>query len=151
MLNQTQRRQVLACGLLVLAGAAHAAGEKYWMMKPISVPKAAQEVVLEPEVELAAAQLPGGLEGQAYSYDLKGLTQVTGGPGLQGVLYSVGGGALPGISWQWGGLGETPAGRGKTTQTARRSPPHQNPEALRAWWPAATRRNEPSAHARAWP
>src|SRR3989344_3799953 len=64
----------------------------YWVLKatPSLKPQAA-EMPAEPAIALSAGGLPDGMEGKAYSFDLKTLTQVTAGPGIGAVQYAPGG------------------------------------------------------------
>ena len=90
----------LVAALLLPAGVANSAGLNYWVLKPVpSLQVKVAPPAETPAISLASATLPGGTEGKPYSYDLHSVTQLTAGPGLGSVTYTLAGGALPlGIS-----------------------------------------------------
>src|SRR3989344_3710157 len=101
-MKQAQRSLVAAvvATAAYIFGGAPAQAADYWFLKatPSLKPQAAA-VPAEPAIALSAGVLPDGMEGKAYSFDLKTLTQVTAGPGIGSAQYALGGGSLPtGIS-----------------------------------------------------
>ena len=91
-----------ACASLLFAGSVQAqqTPKNYWFLKAIPQfkPKGTAAPA-QPAITLSAGVLPDGMEGKAYSFDLKTFTQVTAGPGIASAQYAVGGGNLPaGIS-----------------------------------------------------
>src|SRR3989344_1222665 len=99
-MSKTFRAFCLASVSAVIFLGAPAQAADYWVLKatPSLKPQAA-EMPAEPAIALSAGVLPDGMEGKAYSFDLKTLTQVTAGPGIGSVQYALGGGSLPtGIS-----------------------------------------------------
>ena len=84
---------------LALVGLAHAQSQQFWMMKAVPILKPSGSGKPSPSIKLSTANLPEGMEGKSYNFDLKTLTQVTAGPGIASVEYGIGGGDLPaGIS-----------------------------------------------------
>src|SRR3989344_8191662 len=114
-MKQAQRSLVAAvvATAAYIFGGAPAQAADYWFLKatPSLKPQAAA-VPAEPAIALSAGVLPDGMEGKAYSFDLKTLTQVTAGPGIGSAQYALGGGSLPtGISLSnEGQLAGTPTG-----------------------------------------
>src|SRR3989344_2558 len=99
-MSKTFRAFCLASVSAVIFLGAPAQAADYWVLKatPSLKPQAA-EMPAEPAIALSAGVLPDGMEGKAYSFDLKTLTQVTAGPGIGSAQYALGGGSLPtGIS-----------------------------------------------------
>ena len=91
-----------ACASLLFAGSVQAqqTPKNYWFLKAIPQLKPhGTATPAQPAITLTAGVLPDGMEGKAYSFDLKTLTTVTAGPGIASAQYAVGGGTLPtGIS-----------------------------------------------------
>ena len=91
---------------LVLAGFSRADAADYWFLKPSPALKQKTDATpVEPAITMAKGILPEGMEGKAYNFDLKSLTQVTAGPGVAAAQYAIGAGTLPvGISLSNEGL-----------------------------------------------
>ena len=103
-MKHTNRLFLAAAAAMLACGTAQAAD--YWFLKPNPAlkPKVAAAPA-EPAITLETGILPEGMEGKAYSFDLKTLTQVTAGPGISAAQYAVGGGTLPaGVSLSNDGL-----------------------------------------------
>ena len=97
----------LAVATVLATAAAPSAAQNYWVLKSIPAQKAGVSTPgpTAPTISLAAGILPEGMDGTPYSFDLKTLTQVTGGTGIAAAQFAVGGGTLPtGISLSNEGL-----------------------------------------------
>ncbi|CAN7638849.1 biotin transporter BioY [Acidovorax sp. LjRoot129] len=90
----------LLAAATVLCAALPAAGQNYWVIKPVpGLKNKTGDVDTEPSIKLDAGTLPDAVEGKAFIFDLKTYTHVTGGPGITSVQYALGGGSVPsGIS-----------------------------------------------------
>lgn len=96
----------LAAAALLTCSAFPAAAQNYWMLKavPSLKPTGSGGAQTPPSITLAAAVLPDGMEGKPYSFDLKTVTSIGGGPGIGAAQYVVTSGSLPaGIALSNGG------------------------------------------------
>lgn len=105
---------LVATAAVLACSAFPAAAQNYWMLKavPSLKPTGSGGGQTPPSINLAAAVLPDGMEGKPYSFDLKTVSSIGGGPGIGAAQYVVTSGTLPaGVSLSNNGqLVGTPSG-----------------------------------------
>lgn len=87
--------RILLAGVLAAAAAATSAAPAYYMVTPLTSSRQSGPQDTPVSVSLLAHLLTPGSEGSPYRFDFRGVTQITGGPTVDGVTFSLAGGSLP--------------------------------------------------------